>query len=106
MWPHFERDTIGKQLVRAADSIGANIAEGFGRGNGPDQKRFVRIARGSVCEVKHWLRLAYGRDLLKKDEIEVLKPILEELPPRLNAYLRAVGRSRASTINNQHSTII
>src|SRR5574343_525711 len=30
-WSFFEKDTIGKQLVRAADSISANIAEGFGR---------------------------------------------------------------------------
>ncbi len=31
-WKHFEKDTLGKQLVRATDSIGANIAEGTGRG--------------------------------------------------------------------------
>ena len=31
-WNYFEKDTVGKQLVRAADSIGANIAEGSGRG--------------------------------------------------------------------------
>lgn len=30
-WRHFEKDTIGKQIVRAADSISANIAEGYGR---------------------------------------------------------------------------
>ena len=104
-WPGFERDTIGKQLVRAADSIGANIAEGFGRGNGLDNKRFVRIARGSVCEVKHWLRLAYARSLLPAEQVEMLKPLLDELGPRLNAYLKAIGRHRSSTINNQQSTV-
>lgn len=30
-WDYFKKDTIGKQLVRAADSISANIAEGYGR---------------------------------------------------------------------------
>ena len=30
-WNGFEKDTIGKQIVRAADSISANIAEGYGR---------------------------------------------------------------------------
>src|SRR5207237_10486495 len=69
-WQQFERDTIGKQLVRAADSIGANIAEGYGRGNGPDHRRFIRIARGSVYEFKHWLRLAFGRGLLGKPDVE------------------------------------
>lgn len=104
-WGSFDRDTLGKQLVRAADSIGANIAEGFGRGNGPDHKRFIRIARGSICEVKHWLRLAYGRDLLNEDDVQLLKPLLDELSPRLNAYLKAIGRKKTSTIHTQQSTI-
>ena len=103
-WKPFDRDTLGKQLVRAADSIGANIAEGFGRGNGPDHMRYIRIARGSVCEVKHWLRLAYGRELLQEKDVDSLKPLMDELPPRLNAYLKAIGRRR-STINTQRSTI-
>jgi four helix bundle protein len=103
-WPAFDRNTLGKQLVRAADSIGANIAEGFGRGNGPDHKRFIRIARGSMCEVKHWLRLAFGRELLQQRDVDLLKPLVDELPPRLNVYLKAIGRQR-STINTQQSTI-
>lgn len=45
-WNVFARDTIGKQLVKAADSIGANITEGTGRGTFVENRRFVRIARG------------------------------------------------------------
>ena len=40
-WEPFAKNTIGTQLVRAADSIGANIAEGYGRGSFADNKRFV-----------------------------------------------------------------
>ncbi|MDB5151579.1 MAG: four helix bundle protein [Mucilaginibacter sp.] len=29
-WDYFAKNTLGKQLARSADSIGANIAEGFG----------------------------------------------------------------------------
>ena len=44
-WRPFPRDTVGKQIVRAADSIGANIAEGTGKGMLPDHRRYVRVAR-------------------------------------------------------------
>src|SRR6266480_6959451 len=60
-WNYFHRDTVGKQLVSAGDSIGANIAEGVGRGKFLDNRRFVRIARGSLNETKHWLRRAHKR---------------------------------------------
>jgi four helix bundle protein len=91
-WDHFAKDTVGKQIVRAADSIGANIAEGVGRGSHADNKRFVRTARGSLYETKHFLRLAFKRSLLGKPDIEALKPLIDELAPRLNAYLKSIGR--------------
>lgn len=43
-WDRFARDTVGGQIVRAADSIGANIAEGSGPGSFQDNRRFIRIA--------------------------------------------------------------
>jgi len=91
-WNQFARDTVGKQLVRAADSIGANIAEGDGRGSYQENRRFIRIARGSLNETKHWLRRAFRRNLLSQAQTEQLKPMLDELAPRLNAYLKAIGR--------------
>ena len=78
-WDYFAKDTVGKQLVRAADSIGANIAEGSGRGRYLDNKRFVRIARGSLNETKHWLRRAYKRTLLTKKQTDGLKPLIDDL---------------------------
>ncbi len=87
-WRYFEKDTVGKQIVRSADSIGANIAEGNGRFNYKDNQRFLRIARGSLNETRHWLRRAYIRNLLTKEQIEKLKPIIEKLTLKLNGYLR------------------
>jgi four helix bundle protein len=93
-WPAFAKDTLGRQLVRAADSIGANIAEGSGQGSSRDNQRFIRIARGSLNETRHWLRRAYRRKLLGQGEIVTLGKIVDELGPRLNAYLRSMSRNK------------
>ncbi|RCJ30911.1 hypothetical protein A6770_20525 [Nostoc minutum NIES-26] len=90
-WEQFAKDTVGKQIVRSVDSIGANIAEGSGRYNYQDNRRFVRIARGSLNETRHWLRRAYTRNLLTKEQVGKLKPIVDELSPKLNAYLKSIG---------------
>ncbi|HTS69564.1 MAG TPA: four helix bundle protein [Terriglobia bacterium] len=90
-WDQLAKDTIGKQLIRAADSIGANIAEGTGRGSFQDNRRFVRIARGSLYETRHWLRRAHARGLMPAEEVRSVKPILDELGPKLNAYFRSIG---------------
>lgn len=102
-WPNFARDTVGKQIVRSADSIGANIAEGIGRNTYTDNRRFVFMARGSLNETIHWLRRAFRRKLLNSEEIERVKPLLERLPPMLNAYLKSIGGRKpaeTTTIND------
>ena len=91
-WDTFAKDTVGKQLVRAADSIGANIAEGTGRGTHTDNRRFIRTARGSLNETKHFLRRAFRRKLLSKAQVDRLKPTLDGLGPQLNAYLNSISR--------------
>ena len=93
-WDRLAQDTTGKQLIRAVDSIGANIAEGSGRGSFQDNRRFVRIARGSLNETKHWLRRAFVRSLITAQQVETIKPMLDELAPRLNAYLKSIGPSK------------
>jgi four helix bundle protein len=99
-WERFAKDVVGKQLIRAADSIGANISEGVGRGTHSDNKRFVRIARGSLYETKHWLRRAWRRKLLSEQDTKSLQPIVEELAPRLNAYLKSIGKFPDSADSN------
>jgi four helix bundle protein len=91
-WSPFARDTVGKQIVRAADSIGANIAEGSGRGSLVDNRRFVRMARGSLYETLHWLRRSYMRELLSQSEVKKLRELVQELSPKLNAFLRSVDQ--------------
>jgi four helix bundle protein len=101
-WDYLAKDTVGKQMIRAADSIGANIAEGTGRGSLQDNRRFIRMARGSLYETQHWLRRAYKRSLLSKQQVASLTPIIGELTPKLNAYFRSVNT--AALVNRQQST--
>ena len=92
-WEPFAKNTIGQQIVRSADSVGANIAEGVGRGCYLDNKRFVKIARGSLYETQHWLRRAYTRNLLTVEQVNILTAIINDLAPQLNSYLQSIGSS-------------
>src|SRR5437667_283050 len=89
-WDSLAKDTVGKQIVRSADSIGANIAEGSGRGSHQDNRRFVRMARGSLYETMHWLRRAYKRELLSKQQTQNIRAIISEPSPKLNAYVWSI----------------
>ena len=91
-WDTFARDTVGKQIVRSADSVGANIAEGTGRHSFQDNRRFVKTARGSLNETQHFLRCAFKRNLLTPADVKKIKPLVDNLAPQLNSYLKSIGR--------------
>ena len=100
-WPDFAKKTVGYQIVKSSDSIGANIAEGFGRFHYKENKQFARISRGSLYETRHWLRKAYKRNLLKEEEVKRFREILDELAPRLNAYIKSIGRNKNPIKDNK-----
>ncbi|MBI4580733.1 MAG: four helix bundle protein [Planctomycetes bacterium] len=104
LWDTFAKATVGEQLVDAADSIGANIAEGAGRGSYRENRRYVRISRGSLYEVKHFLRQAYCRKLVDEQQVGRLKPIMDELAPTLNAYLQSIGTRRPRSAAESEQT--
>jgi four helix bundle protein len=93
-WGGLARDSVGKQMVRAADGVGANISEGTGRYHYKDNRRFVRMARGSLYETTHWLSRAYRRNLLNDEQVRKFKPLIDELGPKLNAYLKSIGKDK------------
>jgi four helix bundle protein len=97
-WDRLAQETVGRQLINSADSIGANIAEGSGRGSFADNRRFARIARGSLLEVKHWLRRAYNRKLLSEAEVARLSELVEELTPKLSAYIKSIGKQQGGKL--------
>lgn len=91
-WDYFAKDTIGKQLVRAADSISANLAEGHGRYHFKDRLNFCYYARGSLEEAKSWLFKAMRRRLISSDNNEI-NQIIEILPKKMNAYIGSVRKA-------------
>ena len=91
-WDYFAKDTIGKQLVRAADSISANLSEGHGRYHFKDRLNFCYYARGSLEETKTWLSKAVRRNLITDQETEINKT-MEILPKKLNAYIGSIRKA-------------
>ena len=96
-WEYFAKDTVGKQLVRSADSIAANIAEGFGRYHYKENKNFCYFSRGSIIETKSWLKKSNTRQLLSKDQFEELFQKLEVIQIKLNAYIKFIGKHSGKT---------
>jgi four helix bundle protein len=92
-WKYFERDVVGKQLVDAADSINANIAESYGRTGTKDVINFLIYARGSMYETKDRLGKAVRRGLLPPDCGSAIQHRLESLAPALSAYITSKRRS-------------
>jgi four helix bundle protein len=90
-WDYFQKDTIGKQLVRAVDSIAANVSEGFGRYHYKDSKNFNYYARGSLYETKTWLTKGHNRNMVSKNQFETLSSEIEILGKMLNSYIKSTG---------------
>jgi four helix bundle protein len=86
-WDRKAQSTMGYQIIRSADSIAANLAEGFGSFSFADRKRFYRYSRGSFEETKAWLSKAHRRKLLPPGESMILKAIIDELGPKLNSFI-------------------
>lgn len=89
-WDSFAKFTIGTQFVKAADSIGANIAEGYGRFAFKKNVQFCYYARGSFMETRHFLQRAKQRNLFQPEQEHSLEQLLECLGPKLNAYIRSI----------------
>src|SRR5471030_2169661 len=93
-WDHFTKDTLGKQLVRAAVSIGANIAEGFGRYHYKENKNFCYFSRGSIIETKGWLKKSKTRSLIDEETYQSLLQQLETIHLKLNIYIKFIGKGK------------
>lgn len=90
----FLKDTIGKQLVRAADSIDANIAEGYGRFHYKENKNFCYYSRGSLLETKGFIKKCKDRGLIETEKAELLLNEIDQIHKMLNAYIGYIGKKK------------
>ena len=93
-WNEFARDTLGKQLTRAMDSIGANIAESFGRYAFGEKLQFLYYARGSLFETKYWLNRAIKRNLITAEQGIDYAAQLSTIGRQLNAFANSFKLQR------------
>lgn len=96
-WDYFQKDTIGKQLVRSTDSISANIAEGYGRFFFKENRNFCYYSRGSLLETKNWITKSYKRNLIDRPTFDKLLLEIENLHRSLNGYIKYITDQSKTT---------
>ena len=94
-WDYLAKDTVGKQFVKAVDSISANIAEGFGRYFKKDKINFYRYSSGSVKESFDWKEKAKIRNLINENEYQPIFAELQKLPKEINQLVKITNSKLA-----------
>lgn len=109
-WKPFAKRTVGEQLVEAADSIAANIAEGYGRYHYKENRQFCYYSRGSLMETKTFLTKARNRKLVSEKQFAEMIETLKSLHHKMNAYIKSIGKTKSveetsaqSSMPNRHT---
>ncbi len=103
IWPHvigwdvFARDSVGSQLTRVVDSIGANIAESHGRFHSGEKINPLCYARGSLFETKYWLNRCRARRLLKPELVSGYAERLTEIARQINRFTKHLKGHRSDS---------
>ncbi len=96
-WDYFQKDTVGKQIVKSSDSIGANISEGYGRYFYKENLQFCYYARGSLFETKTWLLKSFNRGLISDEKYSELKDKVYSLQKKLNGYIKFLRNNKPTS---------
>jgi len=100
-WNKKVQNTVGYQIIRASDSIAANIAEGYGRYTPADRKKFYIYSRGSFEETKLWLRKLIRRKVLNKSDASKYQIVIAPQESR-----RGKTWAKVECVYQQHKNMI
>ena len=91
-FPDSEKYGLCSQIRRCGVSVPSNIAEGYGRGTTPEYIRFLRVARGSLCELETQIFIAEELNFIPASQFEVIHDQIEECHRLLAGLLRSLNK--------------
>ena len=97
-FPETEKYNTISQLRRAATSIGANIAEGYGRFHYKENIQFCRNSRGSLAEAKHFMLFSRRRGYITERIYDKFLKQYRNLQVKINNYIKTIGKNNGMTI--------
>jgi len=84
------------QMRRAIVSVSSNIVEGFEKNNNNEFIRYLKIAKGSVGEVKNQLYISMELNYVNNDEFKIIKEELETLSGQIGGFISYLCKKRAN----------
>lgn len=97
-------DLIANQLIRAAGSVPANIAEGYGRFSQPAYRNHLSIARGSLFEVTSWVDLLHRSKYISTETRDELTAACDNVGRMLTVRMKGLGDAKRSYIREEKAT--
>ena len=98
LYTHLDWQTkkiIGDQYITATDSVGANIAEGYGRYHYLDKIKFLHTARGSLWEGMHWTQLLQERNLITEKDASLYNECSQKISFLLQKFINSLYTAKS-----------
>src|SRR5271169_235715 len=100
-FPSAERFGLTSQIRRSANSVPANIAEGWRRGSTKEYIQFLTIARGSLMELETHMIIASDLTYLKLDQLENVQQQIESIGQMLNRLIQVLQGRHAGAAKHE-----
>lgn len=104
-FPSFEKTNLISQIIRAANSVCANIAEGFGRYNAQESIQFYRTARGSLIELKSHLYIAFDQEYISHEQLRELLLQVDEIGRMLSGFITSTRKIRTNVLSSKNQEL-